>query len=273
MKTLQHIVLIAILLLPSALFAGGDIFPLGARNAGMCRSSVALTGFWNILNNQAGLATLENPTAGISYESKFNLNQLSNKTVAFAYPTGAGVLGVDFNYFGYQKYNEMKVGLIYARAFGSYIRMGLQLDYLQTTLSDGYGSKKDVTFELGIQSDVTKEITLGAYLYNPIRVKLSDYADERIPAILRFGITWHFSENFLATAEAEKNSFYPKVVIRGGLEYSIKKKFYMRTGFSSGEEIFAIGFGLHLKGFRFDIAAIMHQTLGFSPQASLTYAF
>ena len=273
MKSLRYRTLVAMLFLPSILFAGGDLFPLGARYAGMCRSSVALTGFWNILNNQAGIATLENPTAGISYESKFNLKQLSNKTAAFAYPTGAGVLGVDFNYFGYTQYSEMKIGLAYARAFGRYIRLGLQLDYLQTTLGDGYGSKKNVTFELGIQSDITKEITLGAYVYNPIRVKLSDYGDERIPAIIRFGITWHFSESFLATAEAGKSSFYPAIVIRGGLEYSLKKKFFMRAGFSSGEEVFAFGFGLHLKGFRFDIAAIMHQTLGFSPQATLTYAF
>ncbi|RLD91589.1 MAG: hypothetical protein DRJ09_00700 [Bacteroidetes bacterium] len=273
MKTLQHIILIAIFLLPSALFAGGNLFPLGARNAGICRSSTALTGFWNILNNQAGLATLKNPAAGISYESKFSLNQLSNKTVAIAYPTGAGVLGIDFNHFGYQQYNEMKVGLVYARAFGKYLRIGLQLDYLQTTLGQGYGSKKNITFELGVQSDISNEVTLGAYVYNPIRVKFSDYADERVPAIIRFGLTWHFSESFLATVEAEKSSFYPKVIIRGGLEYSLKKKFFMRTGFSSGEEVFAIGFGIHIKRMQFDIAAIMHQTLGFSPQASLSYAF
>jgi len=273
MKTLLYNIVVWLLLIPSTLFAGGTIFPLGARSAGMCRSSVALSGFWNILNNQAGMATLKNPTAGISYESKFNISQLSNKTIAFAYPTNAGVLGVDINHFGYSKYNEIKAGLTYARAFGKYIRIGLQLDYLQTTIGDGYGSKSNVTFELGVQSDINKEITLGAFVFNPIRVKLSDYADERIPAILRFGVAWHFSESFLATAEAEKSSFYPNIIIRGGLEYNLKKKFIFRTGFSSGEEIFAFGFGLYVKGLRFDISAIMHQTLGFSPQASLTYSF
>lgn len=273
MKTVLRYIIAGLLLIPVTLLAGGTIFPLGARSAGMCRSSVALPGFWNILNNQAGLATLEKPTAGISYESKFSLSQLSNKTIAFAYPTNAGVLGADVNYFGYSKYNEIKAGLNYARAFGKYIRIGLQLDYLQTTIGDGYGSKSNVTFELGVQSDITDEITLGAYVFNPIRVKLSDYADERVPAVFRFGLAWHFSESFFATAEAEKNSFYPAVVIRGGLEYNLKKKFIFRTGFSSGEEVFAFGFGLHIKGISFDISAIMHQTLGFTPQASLFYSF
>ena len=273
MKTALYYLLLLLFLIPATLFAGGDIFPLSARNAGMCRSSVALTGFWNIHNNQAGLATLERPTVGISYESKFSLSKLSNKTAAFAYPTNFGVLGVDFNHFGYSQYSEMKIGLVYARAFGKYIRIGLQLDYLQTTLGDGYGSKSNATFELGVQSDITEEITLGAYVFNPIRVKLSDYADERIPAIFRFGLTWHFSDSFLATAEAEKSSFYPKVIIRGGLEYNLKKKFIFRTGFSSGEEVFAFGFGLNLKGVRLDLSAVMHQTLGFTPQASLSYSF
>ena len=192
---------------------------------------------------------------------------------AFAYPTNFGVLGVDINHFGYSQYSEMKIGIVYARAFGKYIRIGLQLDYLQTTLGDGYGSKSNATFELGIQSDITEEITLGAYVFNPVRVKLSDYAGERIPAIFRFGLTWHFSDSFLATAEAEKSSFYPKVIIRGGLEYNLKKKLIFRTGFSSGEEIFAFGFGLNLKGVRLDLSAVMHQTLGFTPQASLSYSF
>ncbi len=273
MKTLLTNILAVLLLTPLSSMAGGDIFPLGARNAGMCRSSVALTGFWNIMNNQAGVAELERPTAGISYESKFSLSQLSNKTAAFAYPTNFGVLGVNFNHFGYSKYNEMKIGLVYARAFGKYIRIGLQLDYLQTTIGDGYGAKSNATFELGVQSDITKEITLGAYVFNPVRVKLSDFADERIPAVFRFGLAWHFSRSFLATAEAEKSSYYPKVIIRGGLEYNLKERFVFRIGFSSGEEVFAFGFGIHLKGFRLDLAAIMHQTLGFSPQASLSYSF
>ena len=273
MKALFIYITLCFWLIIPPTMAGGYVSPLGARNAGMCRSSVALTGFWSIFNNQAGLALISKPTAGISYESKFSLSELSNKTAAFAYPLNFGVIGVDFNHFGYSQYNEMKVGLTYARAFGKYIRIGLQLDYLQSTLGDGYGSKSNVTFELGVQSDVTDEITLGAYVFNPVRVKLSDYADERIPAIYRFGMAWHFSDNFLATAEAEKNSFYPKIIIRGGLEYDLKQKFVFRTGFSSGDEIFSFGFGLHLKGVRFDIAAIMHQTLGFSPQASLSYSF
>jgi hypothetical protein len=273
LRYLRYHIIWWLLIFPFALQATGDVFPIGARSAGLCYSSVALEGFWGLLNNQAAVATLKKPVVGISYENKFFLKETSNNSLAFAYPLEFGVLGFDLNYFGYGMYNEMKIGMTYARAFGKYIRVGVQLDYLRTAIADGYGSLNNVTFEVGIQSDVTEEITLGAYVFNPVRVKVSDYDNERIPALFRFGLTWRFTSNFFATAEVEKDSFMPSVVIRGGLEYTLKEKFVFRTGVASRQNIFALGFGINLKGFRFDIASVLNQFLGFSPQVSLSYSF
>jgi len=167
----------------------------------------------------------------------------------------------------------MKVGLLYARSFSPYFRMGVQLDYIQTSLGSDYGSKGNITFEIGIQSDVTENLTIGAWVFNPIQVKLADYADEKIPAVFRFGIAWHFSDHFFATVEAEKNTAFRPVIVRGGLEYGFKDRFFLRTGFSSGQEIFSMGFGFQIKILRFDISAVMHQSLGFSPQASMIFQF
>ncbi|MCF6342759.1 MAG: hypothetical protein L3J31_08150 [Bacteroidales bacterium] len=253
--------------------AGDKLLPSGSRQAGMGRVSVAITDFWNSQNNQAGIALINKISAGVYYENRFGLNQLSSKCIAVVVPTNAGVLGATFNYFGYSLYNEMKIGLVYARSFGPYFRMGLQLDYLQTSLGNDYGSKGNITFELGVQSDVSKNLTLGAWVFNPIQVKLADYADESVPAVFRFGLAWHFSDHFFATVEAEKNTAFRPVIIRGGMEYGIKERFFLRSGFSTGQEIFSMGFGIQIKILRFDISAIMHQSLGFSPQASLIFQF
>lgn len=253
--------------------AGAQNLPTGSRQAGMGRTSVAITDFWNCQNNQAGIALMNKTSAGLYYESRFALNQLSSKSAAVVVPTGIGVLGATFNYFGYSLYNEMKIGLVYARAFGPYFRMGVQLDYLQTSLGMDYGSKGSVTFEIGVQSDVTEKLTLGAWVFNPIQVKLADYTDERIPAIFRFGLAWHFSDHFFATVEAEKNTAFRSIILRGGLEYGIKDRFFLRTGFSTQQEIFSMGFGFKIKFLKFDISAVMHESLGFSPQASLIFQF
>ena len=251
----------------------GDNNPIGARQAGMGRSSVALTDFWNIQNNQAGISLIERATVGIYYENSFNLSQLSTKSIAAVVPTKFGVFGATFNYFGYSQYNEMKAGLVYARSFGQYFRIGLQLDYLQTTIGDNYGSAGNVTFELGVQSDVTENLTIGAWVFNPVQVKLSSNTSQKYPAIFRFGVGWHILENFIATAEVEKNSQFDPILFRGGLEYGLDEKFFFRAGFSTRQEIFSMGFGLKLKGFKFDISAVMNQSLGFSEQVSLIYQF
>ena len=252
--------------------ANGTI-PIGARSAGMGRCSVALHDIWSIQNNQAGMAFTNKIAIGFDYGSQFMIDKMSTKNLAVMVPGKFGVAGVSFNYFGYGLYNEMKIGLAYGRAFGNYLRIGLQLDYLQTTLGDNYGKKSGVTFEVGLQSDVTEHLTIGIWTYNPMMISLNDYANERIPAIYRLGMAYRFSPALMTTLEVEKRSDYQPVVLRGGVEYAIKKRFFMRAGFGTAQEIFSMGFGMRLKSFQFDLAAVMHQTLGFSPEMGLRFHF
>lgn len=267
------LLLVTFNLLTKLLFAGGEVYTVGSRQAGMGGTSVSITDFWSIQNNQAGIALIDKTGAGIFYQSQFLMNELSCKSAAVMVPSKIGVLGLTFNHFGYELYSDMKVGLVYARSFGQYFRMGIQLDYISTTIGEDYGSKSNVTFEVGIQSDVTQSLTIGAWVFNPIQVSLDDYNDEKIPAIFKLGLTWKISKGFLASIEAEKNTILSPVFLSGGLEYSIKEKFFFRGGFSTSEEIFSMGFGIKIKMLRFDISAVMHNTLGFSPQGSLIFEF
>jgi len=272
-KKLKKLLLIYFLFIILVAKAGGENYPVGSKQAGMARSSVAFTDFWNIQNNQAGIALIDKISFGIYYENRFLINQLSMKCGAVVMPTKIGVLGASFNHFGYSLYNDMKIGLAYARSFGPYFRIGIQLDYLRTTMGDNYGSKSNITFETGIQSDVTETVTIGAYVFNPVAVKLADYENEKVPSIFRFGIGWKVSNNLFITVEAEKNTAVNPIIVRGGIEYSIKEKFFIRGGFSTMQEIFSMGFGMKIKFLRFDISAVMHQSLGFSPQSDLVFQF
>jgi len=274
LHSLKTLVVVACIILPvKPLTAGGELLPTGSRQAGMGRTSVALTDFWGVQNNQAGIALIDKINIGICYENRFLINRLSTKDMAIVVPTKIGVLGASFNYFGYSLYNDMKIGLTYARSFSPYFRVGLQLDYLMTSLGDNYGTKNNVTFELGVQSDVTKNLTIGAWVYNPIQVKLANYNNEKIPAIFRLGLTWQIIKGFLVSVEAEKNTGITPILLRGGLEYGIHDKFFFRGGFSTYQEIFSMGFGMKFKFLRLDISAVMHQSLGFSPQASIIVMF
>ncbi|MFK5856451.1 MAG: hypothetical protein QM503_10000 [Bacteroidota bacterium] len=254
-------------------FAAGENYAIGSRSAGMGRSSVAITDFWSAMNNQAGMAKFTKPMVGIYYESRFLLNELSSKSIAGLLPTKYGVFAATYNHFGYELYNDQKIGLAYARAFGDKIRIGLQLDYLQTKLGNNYGTKGNVTFEIGIQTDINQNFTIGAWVFNPIMVKLAEFDDEKLPAIYKLGFAWHISDIFLATVEAEKSTAINPIIFRGGIEYELNKRFFFRTGFSTNKEIFSFGMGIVIKYLRFNISTIMHESLGFSPQASLIFEF
>jgi len=245
----------------------------GARSAGLGNSSVALSDLWSTMNNQAGLSAIKRPTIGINYEYRFMMKELSTKSVAGVFPTKLGVLGVSYNHFGYSLYSQQKAGLIYARSFGKSIRVGVQLDYLLTSFGNNYGSSGLITFELGIQTDISETITLGAWVFNPIRSKAADFNDERLLSIIKFGGVWHVSDNLLITIETEKNSEISNLIFRGGAEYSIVQKYFFRTGFSTSHEIFSFGAGIKVRQFSFDISASYHNLLGFSPQLGLYYQF
>jgi len=253
--------------------AAGDIFPIGARSAGMGRVSVAMRGFWGIQNNQAGMALIDKYSVGIHYESRFGINELSTKSAAIIAPLNFGVIGLSFNHYGYSNYNEMKLGLAYARSFGRRFRVGIQLDFLSTTIGDNYGKKNNVTFEIGIQSDITENITIGAYTFNPVMVKLADYNQEKLASVFRLGLAYKFDKGFIVSVEAEKSTNIHPILLRLGIEYQLKTKFFFRAGIASRYEIFSFGFGMKFKYFKFDLAATMHESLGFSPQSSLIFTF
>ncbi len=270
----NKIIVISLLFLIShQSFASGEIFPIGSRSAAMGRCSVALKGFWGIQNNQAAISSIDKYSIGINYENRFTLKETSYKSAAFIAPFKMGVIGFSYNHYGYKAYNEQKIGLAYARNFGKVISIGIQLDYFSVNIGEDYGKKNNVSFEIGIQSDIVDNLCIGIYVFNPIRVKLTDTYNEKLPAILRFGLAYSMNDNMIITAELEKSSFINPILLRCGLEYSLKSKFFFRAGIASRHEIFSFGFGIKLKHFRVDMAACMHETLGFSPQMGLIFNF
>ncbi len=270
MPYINFLVILIILFFSLRLFAADDNPCVGARSSGMGHSSVALSDFWAVQNNQAGLSDFKNIALGFYYNNPFFLKELSLKTAAFVLPTKSGVFGVNLNYFGYKLYNESKLGLAYAKSFGKMFSTGIQLDYVSTHIGENYGSKNVLTFEVGIRSQLNKNLCIAAHIFNPIRAKIADYNDERVETIIKLGVLYSFSDKLLVTVETDKYIDY-KPVLKAGVEYSILKKTYLRMGISTNPSIYTFGFGLNFKRLKIDFATTIHQVLGSSPQISLVY--
>jgi hypothetical protein len=262
-------------------FALGGLSPLlaqntlaisGGRSAAMGRTGVASYDFWSVYNNQAGLGFAEQSGVGFYYENHFLINKLNYNQFSAIVKTKMGGFGLNVSYSGYADYNEKRIGLAYGKALGKRFALGVQLDYLNTFIAYDYGSKSMITFEVGLMAKITDDLTLGAHVFNPVKAKLSDYDDERIPAVLNIGLNWDLQYGFVAAVEAESDMIHP-LILKAGVEYNVMDLMYLRIGMSNNPNIFSFGVGLHLKGFTLDFASSMHQVLGYSPQVSATYEF
>lgn len=252
--------------------AANDNYAFGGRGAGMGNATVTLYDFWALSHNQAGLARLPHMAAGIYLENRFLLQELSFGAAGFALPVNTGVFGLSFTHFGYALYNESKLGLAYARDFGERLSVGLQLNYLNTSIAEEYGSKGNVAVELGFIYQVMPQLSIATHIFNPTRAKIHDYADERIPTILRAGLAYQFSDKVILAVETEK-SVDRDPVFKVGMEYHITDPLYLRAGLGTNPASNAFGFGLALGSIHIDVATTYHHVLGYSPQLSFIYHF
>jgi hypothetical protein len=273
-----------VFLYPFFLQAGSGIqIPTGGRGNGLGNASVALSDFWSLQNNQAGLAEYTSPAASFYYQNRFLVSELGLKTAGFVFPVGSGVLGLSYNYFGYNLYNETKIGLAYSKTLGKGFSAGVQLDYMTFRLTGDYGKTSLFTFEIGIQKKISENVVIGAHAFNPIRAEINDDPQEQLSAVYRLGMAYYVSEDLTLVIETEKDLNY-KPLLRAGMEYEIAEMVFARVGYASvpalsGSEnlsvssLYTFGFGLEIGHLSIDFSAAVHQTLGWSPSVSMIYRF
>lgn len=266
----RNLLLIGVILFSFKCFSWDLSGIAGARNNAAGNCSVSFNDFWSIQNNPAGMADYQFVSFGLSYENRFFMKELSYYNGAFVMPVKIGTFGLSFSRFGFENFNENKLGLAYARAFSPYLKMGLKLDYLWFKFSDEYAKRRTATFELGIQSDVTKDLCIGVYVFNPINVKLKTIHNERIPVIFRFGFSYKVTKDFLTTSEVEYNS-NSRLDYRFGLEYNTFDDFYIRVGVHTNPATASFGIGYTLSRVVIDVSATMNQQTGVSFQSSLIF--
>lgn len=252
--------------------ASGEWVSSGGRSASMGLTSAAVSDFWSISNNQAGMAFYDKTAAGIYFENRFLVNEMATQTGAFTFKTQYGMLGAAVSYSGDANYNTTKAGLAYAIKLGNRFAAGIQLDYIGTALGEEYGKQSNFTFDAGLLVKLTEELTFGVHTFNPVHVKVAEYNNERIPVTLNAGFGYTFSDKLLLTAEAFKNSEFP-MEFRTGAEYKFGKIAFARIGVSTNPARYTFGFGLEMKKLTFDLSSSIHTELGYSPQVSLQYAF
>lgn len=265
------LVLSAGIFFPRKSFA--QFFAPGARATAMGGAASTNNDIWATNNNVGALGFLEQSGAGLYYENRFILPETGSYGLNFAYSAKkVGVFGLAVSRFGYKLFNRNAVGIRYARNFGPYISAGVGVNYHYIFIGNGYGNASAVSAELGILGRVNKELSVSFHLVNPVRMNITRYQNEKLPMIIRFGISYNWVSKVLTSLEVDADP-EQKPNVKFGIEYKPVPLFLIRGGFSSRPLAGSFGFGFDYKIMKLDLSAAYHQQLGFSPQIGMSISF
>lgn len=271
----KYLIIIFILLIALKAFPQFNENVTGARSGGMADASATLQDVWSVFNNPAGIAGLNTTKLGLFYENRFGLKETGYGAVAFATPMANGNLGFGMTHFGYSLFRTSKFGLSYAQQLFPSVAMGVQIDYFSIMQSEYYGNIHALTFDIGLLSNPTDEFTIAFHAFNPLNLSyLSDLDGEKLPVILKLGLSYVFSNQLLIAVETAKALNAEVPVLKLGFEYLYKENLYLRTGVIMDSPFeYSFGVGYLFSEFSFDLGFQYHQILGPTPQASFSYAF
>lgn len=255
----------------TAVLAGNDHIPLGARAAALSNASVGISDAWSLHNNVSGIARLEKAELGVFAENRFGMKAFSTVALvgAMKLNQNSGV-GVQLYRFGDKLYNEQRIGLGFAHQLGQ-VSLGLKADLLQIHVEE-FGSKRVVAFSFGGQSELVPGLMVGAHIYNFNQAKLAEFQDERVPTVMKAGISYRPGKKVMLNVETEKD-LELDVDFKAGLEYQIVEKLALRTGFSTLKQAASFGVGFAAQRFQIDYALSSQSRLGFSNHVSVGYKF
>lgn len=234
---------------------------------------VVNTDIFAAYNNQAALGFLTSPQAAAHYENKHLTEALNLSAAVFALPVPvAGVLGVDLCSYGYSRYRATRAGVAWGKLLSDRIAAGAQVGYHLVQVAE-YGATGALTAELGLIAEPVKNLWVGAHIFNFTSSRyFSATYHERLPVIFDAGMSYRLAPHAIllagVTIESEQAA-QAKV----GLEVVVLKALALRLGvLVKPVELFA-GFGYTYRRLHIDMAFSRHETLGYTPQVSLSYCF
>jgi hypothetical protein len=240
----------------------------GGRSTALNNSISAMPCADAVFQNPAALVSLTRPMATIATEMRFGVKELSPIGVGFIQPTKSGVFGFSLQHFGFSAFSQQKLGLALARRFSDKLDVGIQLDYIHLK-APNYGNAHLVTFEIGCNTLITKDLTLAVFIYNPLSVRLSP--EERTPSVFRLGMAYTVNPYVIIALELEK-TLIDAANFSFGLDYKITDLVSVRCGYSSLPARFSLGFGYTWnKNFVMDFGLAHQALVGSVPAVSLTY--
>jgi hypothetical protein len=216
---------------------------------------------FSALQNPAALPYIT-ASAGVNTERRFMLKALSVHTAVITVPAPPGAFAINIQQAGYSAYHQQQAGFAYGRQLGNKLSIGMQIDYLSTTIQQ-YGSTNTITFELGCLLHITSQLHAGIHVFNPAARKSGD---EPLSVIYTAGLGYEVSDEFIISAAVvQVNDAAP--VAKVMCEYRIVPQLSLQlaTSPTNAAASFTVG------RMRIFLSASHHPQLGFTPNTSIVW--
>ena len=235
----------------------------GAKNEALASSTATSSDEWSLWRNPAGLSSIDRPVVSFGVRRAQATNAFT-RSIVLACNTKLGTIAAGMSAFGDDIYNEQAVSLAFANRIGL-AGLGIRADVMQLRI-DGNDTKRTVGITIGCVAKLSPRFSVGACARN---VNLPEWArGQPLPIVLNTGVAFKPAENFIAVAEVEKDTDFDPTV-KGAFEYSLRKKFFVRTGFNLFPNAAFGGIGLRTWRLCFDYALRFGYLPGYSQQMSV----
>lgn len=252
----------------SAAGQAGD-YTLGAKSAAAGDASLTYSDPFSIYNNPAGMAGLASASVFASYENRFLVEDMQVLGAGVLVPVRNFAGGAGFYRFGGKLYSEQMISLKAAHKIG-FIAFGAGVNYVQYNI-ESIGTRGVVVADLGGIAAISDQVKAGAHVYNLTQTKLIKQSGERVPTVMKLGLSYQPVTNCTLSMETLKDVDYA-ADFRAGIEYYVIPQLALRTGFSTSPFIPGFGCGFRPKKFTVDYSYRNDATLGDMHQISISYA-
>lgn len=262
--------------------------PIPAKGQETCSASIvamspggASTAYvkgWSPNQNPAMLsATAEDNEqrfeVGIAYNNRFCLKELSTVGVMASVKSKYADFGMAYSRFGTEHYNENIATLSVGRRFNKYLIAGIGIDCYFVSAT-GIGTRATAIAEVGYACELTNDLTLGAFVFNPLMTDIYNESGKvELPSVYSLGAGYDVTKYVSLNMEGEYEVGERYWNIRGGMEWNAHEWVQLQLGFQANPLCPEAGLAFKYDGIKISSRFSYNSVLGLSSACVLSYGW
>lgn len=198
----------------------------------------------------------------LSHRQGFAVSGMSTQRLGVGWTFGSrGWLAADYIHFGDQDYAEQQLALGGGMQIEEWLDLGVEGRYCRLGTGDGYYEPEHwMAMAARATMRLSPKLTLSA-------LAGSRPWDSARPWRAHLNASFVPSRGLLAVMELESEE---TLRFRCGAEYCYREHFLFRAGMATHPVTLTFGLGLRYERYHIDLAAEVHNTLGITPQISMS---